>query len=218
MNPLQVRMATTGLRAIAAAGFALAGGYALRAHGFGSRDSDDIDLFTDSLDADRFATAVADLVAAYRNDGLEADVVRQAPTFARIVVTDADGAQAKADLGVDYRRFAPLQTPIGPVLAEPDSVGSKTGSIYSRLEPRDLLDIHAILSSGRYTPDSLLELADAREANPLDRPTFAAQLLAGSRLPDSVFEPYGAPPELLADLRQTLRKWAENLGSGTIPS
>ncbi|TDO45079.1 nucleotidyltransferase AbiEii toxin of type IV toxin-antitoxin system [Kribbella sp. VKM Ac-2527] len=55
MNPLQTRMATVGLRILADDRFVLAGGYALRAHGFGDRDSDDIDLFTDLLDAERFA-------------------------------------------------------------------------------------------------------------------------------------------------------------------
>ncbi|ADB34644.1 hypothetical protein Kfla_5638 [Kribbella flavida DSM 17836] len=58
MDPLQRRMAIAGVRALADDGFALAGGYALRAHGFGQRDSDDIDLFTDVLDPQRFAEAV----------------------------------------------------------------------------------------------------------------------------------------------------------------
>jgi len=49
MNPLQTRMATVGLQALADRGFVLAGGYALQAHGFGHRESDDIDLFTNDL-------------------------------------------------------------------------------------------------------------------------------------------------------------------------
>ena len=204
-------MATVGLVALADDKFVLAGGYALRAHGFGDRESDDIDLFTDVLDTERFANAVQRLVVAYRNDGLETEVVRQAPLFARLVVTDEQGAIAKADLGVDHRQDPPAQLDVGLVLSEPDAVGSKVGAVYSRLEPRDLIDVQAVLDSGRYEPDALLALADLREATPLDRPTFAAQLRAGSRLPDSGFERYGATPDLIARIRETARSWGEHL-------
>jgi hypothetical protein len=218
MDLLQNRMATVGLRALAGDGFALAGGYALRAHGFGERGSDDIDLFTDVLDADRFAEAVERLTEAYRNDGLAVQVARQAPLFARLVVSAEDGTTAKADLGVDHRGQPPVQLTVGPVLSEADAVGSKVGAVYSRLEPRDLMDVQAVLDSGRYDADALLALADQREATPLDRPMFAAQLLAGSRLPDSGFERYGATKELIARIRETARVWGEQLASdATVP-
>jgi hypothetical protein len=212
MDALQTRMATVGLRALAGDGFVLAGGYALRAHGFGERGSDDIDLFTDVMDTDRFAAAVERLIQAYREDGLAAEVARQAPLFARLVVT-ADGTTAKADLGVDHRMFPPAQLPIGPVLSAADAVGSKVGAVYSRLEPRDLMDVQAVLDSGRYDLDALLALADQREATPLDRPMFAQQLLAGSRLPAAGFERYGATPDLIDRIRATARAWAEHLSA-----
>jgi hypothetical protein len=178
-------MASVGLRTLADDGFVLAGGCALRAHGFGDRDSDDIDLFTDVLDSERFAQAVERLVRTYREDGRKTEIARQVQLFARLVVTDEHGATAKTDLGVDHRAFPPMQSEVGPVLSEQDSVGSKVGAVYSRLEPRDLIDVQAVLDSRRYDPDTLLELADVREATPLDRPMFAAQLLAASHLPDS---------------------------------
>jgi hypothetical protein len=211
MDPLQARMATVGLGALAGDGFVLAGGYALRAHGFGDRDSDDIDLFTNVLDADHFASAVDRLVAAYRADGLRTEVARQAPAFARLVVTDEQGRTAKADLGVDHRSLPPAPMAVGPVLSEADAVGSKVGALYSRLEPRDLMDVQAILDSGRYEPGTLLALADSREATPLDRPMFASQLRAASRLPDSGFEAYGASQDLNTRIRQTAIDWAERL-------
>ncbi|WP_460654098.1 nucleotidyl transferase AbiEii/AbiGii toxin family protein [Kribbella endophytica] len=208
MDELQTRMATVGLRALAEDGFVLAGGYALRAHGFGTRSSDDIDLFTDQLDTERFAAAVARLVAAYRADGLKAEVVRQAPLFARVVVGD----EAKADLGADLRQFPPVRMEVGPVLAEQDAVGSKVGTVYTRLEPRDFMDVQAVLDSGRYDTDALLALADRREVTPLDRPMFAGQLRAGSRLPEAGFARYGATPDLIARIRSTANEWAEQLG------
>lgn len=47
MDTHQQRVATIGLAALEPYGFALAGGYALQAHGLVTRPSDDIDLFTD---------------------------------------------------------------------------------------------------------------------------------------------------------------------------
>jgi hypothetical protein len=205
-------MAVLGLQAVAAYGFVLAGGYALQAHGFGRRESDDIDLFTN--DPGHFAEAVDQLVTAYRSAGLQVEVTRQVASFARIVVTDGD-ASAKADLGVDYRLLPPATTDVGPVLAEADAVGSKVGALYSRLEPRDLIDIQAVLDSHRYSTHALLALADQREVTPLDRGVFAGQLAAGSRLPDAGFQQYGATPELIARIRATARQWAEQLNQSS---
>ncbi|MEU4394780.1 nucleotidyl transferase AbiEii/AbiGii toxin family protein [Kribbella sp. NPDC023855] len=211
MNPLQTRLATVGLRAVADDGFVLAGGYALRAHGFGERDSDDIDLFTNVLDPELFAKAVERLSVAYRADGLDVVVARQAPLFARLVVTAEDGTTAKADLGVDHRSHPPVELAVGPVLSEADAVSSKVGALYSRLEPRDLMDIQSVLDSGRYDTDALLTLADHREATPLDRPMLATQLLAASHLPPTGFERYGASPDLITRICETARSWGEQL-------
>ncbi|WP_329002760.1 nucleotidyl transferase AbiEii/AbiGii toxin family protein [Kribbella sp. NBC_00709] len=210
MNPLQTRMATLGLQALADHGFVLAGGYALQVHGFGNRESDDIDLFTNDLDPDTFAEAIEHLVTAYRSAGLQVEVVRQVPTFARLVVTDDDTA-AKADLAVDHRLLPPTITSLGPVLSEADAIGSKVGAVYSRLEPRDLIDVQAVLDSDRYSTDALLALADQREVTPLDRTMLAGQLRASSRLPDAGFQWYGASAELIARIRRTAEQWAERL-------
>ncbi|WUJ72249.1 nucleotidyl transferase AbiEii/AbiGii toxin family protein [Kribbella soli] len=211
MNPLQTKLATIGLEALAAYGFVLAGGYALQVHGYGTRESDDIDLFTNVLDPENFTEAVEQLVTAYRASGLTIEVARQVSTFARLVVMDDDGTTAKADLAVDHRLLPPTTTSLGPVLSEADAIGSKVGAVYSRLEPRDLIDVQAVLDSDRYTTDALLALADQREVTPLDRKMFAGQLRAGSRLPDAGFQWYGATPELIARIRRTAEEWAERL-------
>ncbi|MFC6161614.1 nucleotidyl transferase AbiEii/AbiGii toxin family protein [Kribbella jiaozuonensis] len=207
MNPLQTKLATIGLEALAPYGFVLAGGYALQAHGYGTRESDDIDLFTNILDPDNFTRAVDQLVSAYEANGLSAEVARRAPVFARLVVDSA----AKVDLGVDHRQRPPVLTEVGAVLSEEDSIGSKVGAVYSRLEPRDFIDVQSVLDSGRHDLATLLALADQREALPLDRQMFAAQLRAGARLPDSGFTRYGATPEQIARIRRTATGWALEL-------
>ncbi|MFI5697389.1 nucleotidyl transferase AbiEii/AbiGii toxin family protein [Kribbella sp. NPDC051586] len=207
MNPLQTKLATLGLQALAPHGFVLAGGYALQTHGYGTRESDDIDLFTNNLDPENFAQAVDHLVTAYQAARLTIEVTRRAPLFARLVVDSV----AKVDLGVDHRQQPPVATAVGSVLSEADAIGSKVGAVYSRLEPRDFMDVQFVLDSGRYTPQALLALADHREANPLDRKMFAAQLRAGARLPDTGFTRYGAAPEQIARIRRTATDWAEEL-------
>lgn len=47
MEPRHRAIAEIALAAAASYGLALAGGYAVRAHGMGSRRSGDVDLFTD---------------------------------------------------------------------------------------------------------------------------------------------------------------------------
>lgn len=46
MDPLHEHATRIGLAAIVRYGFALAGGYAIQAHGFLDRISEDVDLFT----------------------------------------------------------------------------------------------------------------------------------------------------------------------------
>lgn len=59
-----------GLAATEQFGFALAGGYAVQAHGFLERPSEDVDLFTVADAEDRFNEAVSTAIEAYRTAGL----------------------------------------------------------------------------------------------------------------------------------------------------
>jgi hypothetical protein len=66
VDELQSRLARLGLDSLAAYGFALAGGYALQAHGLVERLSEDVDLFTDRWDPGDFTKAVDSVIAAYQ--------------------------------------------------------------------------------------------------------------------------------------------------------
>jgi hypothetical protein len=70
MDPLHGRIVRLGLAAAAPYGFVLAGGYAVQAHGFLVRPSDDVDLFTNRGETDAFGTAVDAVVAALQEEGL----------------------------------------------------------------------------------------------------------------------------------------------------
>lgn len=82
MNPFHHELARIGLRVADRYGFALAGGYAVQAHGFLARPSEDVDLFTSIDGQGEFATAVAGVIGAYQEAGLAVSVTFQTDTFA----------------------------------------------------------------------------------------------------------------------------------------
>jgi Nucleotidyl transferase AbiEii toxin, Type IV TA system len=88
VDPGLLKLAEIGLRVAGRYGFALAGGYAVQAHGILDRPSEDIDLFTAWERRGDFTAAVDAVVEAYRADGYAVAVTQQFDTFARLAVTD----------------------------------------------------------------------------------------------------------------------------------
>jgi hypothetical protein len=125
MDTYQQRVATIGLAALEPYGFVLAGGYALQAHGLVTRPSDDIDLFTDQRDTDRFTEAVRAATAAWEADGMHVTILRRANTFARVTLRHPSGNEVHVDLAADARRHAPATMSLGPVINETEAVGPR---------------------------------------------------------------------------------------------
>ena len=73
-------------------------------------------------------------------------------------------------------------------------------ALYGRALARDFLDVDAILASGRYTRERLLELAAAADAG-FDPQMFASALGALSQITDEAFAEYGATAEDIGTLR-----------------
>ncbi|MGB6455523.1 MAG: nucleotidyl transferase AbiEii/AbiGii toxin family protein [Streptosporangiaceae bacterium] len=69
MDAFHERLALVALRAGSDLGFALAGGYAVQAHGFLKRPSEDVDLFTSAERTD-FRDGVATIKSAYEKQGI----------------------------------------------------------------------------------------------------------------------------------------------------
>jgi Nucleotidyl transferase AbiEii toxin, Type IV TA system len=160
MNPLHQRLARVALARTSSYGFCLAGGYAVQAHGFVDRPSEDVDLFTTTAAQEQFPDALAAVIDAYEADGLDVFVTISNPGFARLQVTDpTTDATTKVELGIDWRAHPPVVLAIGPVLHPDDAVANKTCALFSRAQARDYIDVDAVLRSGRYTSDELLALA-----------------------------------------------------------
>src|SRR5580700_7327348 len=199
MDPFHERLARVALDVAASYGFALAGGYAVQAHGFLDRPSTDVDLFAEASAHFDFSQAVDAVIAAYRRDGLEADAEVRSSTFARLSVSSGE-ERAKVELGVDWRKNEPILLAVGPVLHADDAVANKVCALFGRALPRDFLDVDAAISSGRYTREQLLELA-AEADHGFDRLLFADALGALTQITDAAFAEYRADPGMIADMR-----------------
>jgi Nucleotidyl transferase AbiEii toxin, Type IV TA system len=210
MDPFHERLARIALNAAEPYGFALAGGYAVQAHGFLSRQSADVDIFASSRAEFDFPEAVDAVLAAFWHQGLNADAEIRNSSFARLAVASPDGERTKVEMGVDWRENEPLRLSIGPVLHPDDAVANKVCALFGRAEVRDYVDVDAILSSGRYSEDELLSLAMEHDPG-FDKLWFAEALSAIDRLPDSLFQSYGLDPKQVSALRERMTSWAARL-------
>jgi hypothetical protein len=210
MEPQHEQIARIALTAGARYGLALAGGYAVSAHGMGSRPSGDVDLFTSWQHRGEFPELAAAVIAALETAGYKASVIMSADTFARLIVTDPAGSEDKVELSVDWRAHDPVQLDIGPVLHADDAVANKVCALFGRALPRDFLDVDAAVTSGRYTREHLLELA-AEADHGFDRLLFADALGALTQITDAAFAEYRTDPRTITDMRHRFAQWRQEL-------
>jgi Nucleotidyl transferase AbiEii toxin, Type IV TA system len=211
MEPRHERIAKIALAAGAQYGLALAGGYAVSAHGIGNRPSGDVDLFTSWQHRNEFPALTTAVVSALEAAGYKASVIMSAETFARLTVTDpADGTEEKVELSADWRAHDPVQLDIGPVLHADDAIANKVCALFGRALPRDFLDVDAAVMSGRYTREQLLELA-AEADHGFGPLLFADALGALTQITDAAFAEYGTDPSMIADMRHRFTQWRQEL-------
>jgi hypothetical protein len=195
-------------------GFALAGGYAVRAYGIGNRPSEDVDLFTDWQRRADFPAAVEAVVVALTRHGYAVQVVTQGDTFARLLVSgpgdSADVEPDKIELAADWRAHPPVLLAVGPVLHLDDAMANKIGALYSRALPRDFLDIDAAVSSGRFTRERLLVLAQAADGG-FDPRVFADALGELAQITDAAIAEYDVPSAEITAMRRRFAEWREEL-------
>lgn len=98
----------------------------------------------------------------------------------------------------------------GLVLHADDAVANKVCALFGRAEVRDYVDVDAILASGRYAEDELLDLAADHDPG-FDQSRFAEALAAIDRLPDSLFQIYGMNQQDTSALRERMRAWARRI-------
>jgi hypothetical protein len=183
VDALHERLARVGLAALADYGFALAGGYAVQAHGILDRPSEDVDLFTTLAAEHRFPDAVRAAVASYQAGGLTVDVIVENSGFARLAVTDTATAR------------------------RPRSNSGSTGGSTHRPHSRSGLSWPATTPSRtRSTPCT----PEARSAT-TSTSIYAQALRAVRRLPATEFAAYGLADEQTHRLVTDVLAWADDI-------
>ncbi len=136
------------------------------------------------------------------------DIVEQFDTFARLEVRDADQPDRpfKVELAANWRAQPPVLMDIGPVLHADDVVAGKMSALYTRAEPRDFLDVDAAITTGRYSPEQLCDLAEQADAG-FDRQVLAEVFALLARYPDRRFSAYGRTQEDIDALRARFATW-----------
>ncbi|HEV2346022.1 MAG TPA: nucleotidyl transferase AbiEii/AbiGii toxin family protein [Actinocrinis sp.] len=211
MEDFHLRLARIGLDVVSRYGLALAGGYAVNAHGFISRPSADVDLFG-ALDAD-LPTATAAVVDAYRAAGLTVEIDHASRYYVRLVVTDPQlNKESKVELVADVRLQEPVTMAIGRVLHADDVAAGKMEALFTRAECRDFIDVDALLRSSRYDREQLLTLAARRDSG-FDRDVFAQMLLGIDRFSDAEFARYAVPTANVAAIRAAMHDWHDELAA-----
>jgi hypothetical protein len=106
MDPRHRNLAHIALTAAGKHGLALAGGYAVQAHGMGDRLSGDVDLFIDWQRHADFPAVVEVVLEALATECLPVTVDTRGDTFARLLVGQLDAPEAeplKMELAADWR-------------------------------------------------------------------------------------------------------------------
>ncbi|KRV47596.1 hypothetical protein AQ490_06810 [Wenjunlia vitaminophila] len=211
MDDLHLRLIRLGLETLSDDfGFALAGGYAVRAHGVLERSSDDVDLFMPIERRDEMPAATERLVTVLRDHGYGVEVVQRVEAYVRLVVTDpVSGRDTKVELVAEFLQHPPVPSRWGPVLHRDDVAAGKVQALFSRAEARDFLDVHALLRAG-YTRQRLVELAAARDAG-FDRSVLADMLAGVGRFSDRQFLVYGVDQPRIDAVRAEFADWRAEL-------
>ncbi|MGH3568179.1 MAG: nucleotidyl transferase AbiEii/AbiGii toxin family protein [Pseudonocardia sp.] len=213
LDPLLNLITRTALSLPEARTLALAGGAAMIAHGFVSRLTHDIDLFTE-VDDREAVLVVAALRTALGQLGLTTTNADRPPLDHRFVAIDpATSQECLVEVFADGGRLRERVTlDVGTVLHPDDLAADKVLALWGRARPRDYFDVHALLQ--RFGPDRLLELAAAKDAG-FTSDTFLDALNAIKRLTPEDWTEDGIDVNATDDLRATFAKWHRELAAAS---
>ncbi|QYC39318.1 hypothetical protein Nocox_08470 [Nonomuraea coxensis DSM 45129] len=207
LPPFQERLLRAVLPACERHGLVLAGGHAVRAHGFTDRPSRDLDLATAG---ETPLAEVADAVAAaLREAGLDVSEVEVTPRSGRLLATDPDtGETCEFDLLREAFQQHPVTRGTIRVLSVEDTIGLKMRALHERSYARDIIDVAAVR-----------HLYSFRELESLARPhheSFSVHELAdrlefADLIADEEFEAYGLDEEGVRAVRRFAREWLEDI-------
>ncbi len=181
LTPLQVQATRLFFSLPDSAGFAVAGGAALIAHGLIQRPTRDVELSLLDAQTSTVASAAAAFEEAIDSQGWSHRRVMDQQDFVRLALT-GDSESLIIDLGRDSPAGEPVEsTDLGPTLSARDLAARKTLALFGRAEARDFADVYDLAL--RYGRDRLLEWAASDDPG-FDKQIFAEMLVTIDRLTD----------------------------------
>ena len=180
-------------------------------HGFVTRTTQDIDLFTEVDDTEAIQVAHA-LRISLEEHGLQVRDAERPPLDHRFVVSDpTTNRECTVVVFPDGGRLRKLVVlDIGPVLHPDDLAADKLLALWGRARPRDFYDVHALLN--RYDSERLLQLAGAKDAG-FTVATLLDALNAINRLTDHDWAEDGINASAIPELRRTFDDWHRTISN-----
>jgi len=188
-------------------GLAIAGGYAVKAHGLVDRPSEDIDFATGAAAPVR--EIVDALAAAYRTADFAVQVLDADGRKGHLLVTFLLGGTYRVDVLKEPLNHPIVWTEFGPVIALADAVALKMGALHDWALPRDLLDAHG--ASSHFTRAELIAACLAALDEDFSLETLRDQLAFASTYPDEAFSRYGVRQELIAEVKAWALDWSTEI-------
>ncbi|MEU6379581.1 hypothetical protein [Streptomyces sp. NPDC046909] len=212
-------------------GYHLSGSLALHALGIaGARPADDIDVFTDQIQAYSPAvrTAVAGMLTArgYRVEELRSwafHPLAQCDQNGDLLVTHPEHGTVTVQMARMTSYFAPATVKAMPVAAVGDLLYGKLEAPEHRLAAKDFVDL-AVLSRhlgqgvvDSYLADYVTGIAGLRQIPETQvREELYVRLAQVADIPDTAFARYGLEPQAVTLLRADLLAWAERIAPAVI--
>jgi hypothetical protein len=188
-------------------GLALAGGYAIKAHGLVDRPSDDVDFATGHLAPVEEITEA--LAAAYREAGLQVSVLSAGGRKGHLDVKLPSGMAYRVDILKEPLNHAPAMMSFGPVISLADAVALKVGALHDRGLVRDLIDVHG--ASSLFGEADLVALGRAALSDEFHLEDLRDQLDRAQMYPDEEFAVYGYDASQGAEIRLWALEWSARL-------
>lgn len=96
------------------------------------------------------------------------------------------------------------------ILHPQDSAASKCSALWARREVRDAIDVGAMIASGDFTPDTLVELLQEHDEG-FGLETFLPALQTASRYSDAEFSMYEISSERADEYRSIFAAWSTHV-------
>ncbi|MGW3626520.1 nucleotidyl transferase AbiEii/AbiGii toxin family protein [Streptomyces sp. NPDC000880] len=187
---------------------ALAGGYAVQAHGLVDRLSQDLDVATEN--PERMEDIAAAVRTGLEEHGWRVRALETDPLSARLIVTDPTShEECEVDILKEALWRPPVNTEHGLVLSLEDVVGTKVRALADRGLARDLIDVRA--AADRWSHTELEELGRRHARDSFDLTDLQARLGGADWIDDTEFAAYGLDEHSITTLRQWAQTWADDI-------